>query len=108
MAAGMVKSLGMDAVLFATGEGALQFYCERHEEIGAVLLDSTMPGMSARELVQLMSSINSEIPMILMSGYSEPDDRPRFDEGVIGFLQKPIELNVLRDCLRIAAESRGR
>ena len=60
------------------------------DTIAAVLLDYSMPGGQGDDVFQELRFIRPDIPVILMSGYTEEDVTGRFNGlGIVGFLQKP-------------------
>jgi signal transduction histidine kinase/ActR/RegA family two-component response regulator len=56
----------------------------------AVLLDMTMPKLSGAQTCRLLTQLRPELPIVLTSGYTEPDAGGGVDfRAVAGFLQKP-------------------
>ncbi len=82
---------------FSRGADALSFYRENHDSVDIVILDMIMPGMNGRELFNLMREINPEINALISSGYSldMSDMQNLYDEGILGFLQKPYNSSLL-------------
>ena len=62
-----------------------------------VLLDVMMPDMDGFEVTQRIrqNSALPFIPILLITGYSEPAPENGFDVGADGFIRKPIDLEVL-------------
>ena len=87
---------------------------ERHGgEFDAVLLDMTMPRLSGAEACHLIRQLRPELPIVLTSGYTEPDAGARLDiRDVAGFLQKPFTpaslVKMIEDAVRLRAQERGR
>jgi PAS domain S-box-containing protein len=78
-------------VLEAAGSDDTWRICEEHESrIHLMLTDVVMPGANGRELAQLVASLQPEMKVLFMSGYTD-DAIVRY--GVLGadaaFLQKP-------------------
>jgi PAS domain S-box-containing protein len=95
---------GLQAITASDGAAGIALYQERQAEIRLVLLDLSMPGLSGEETLHRLQQINPNVPVLLSSGYSETEVADRFaDLGVLGFLQKPYNvdrlLEVLRRCL---------
>ncbi len=92
----MVEHLGFESVGATDGVEGLEIFKRDPDKIIAVLLDLTMPRMDGEETLRCLRDINADIPVILMSGYSEADISSRF-EGLKpkGFLQKPFQLAAL-------------
>ncbi|MBM3837792.1 MAG: response regulator [Verrucomicrobia bacterium] len=72
------------------GEHGLRVFAQHRHGIVAVLLDLTMPRMDGVEVLRQLRALSPDVPVAVMSGYSEMDIARRF-EGmrVDGFLQKP-------------------
>ncbi|MBJ3785992.1 response regulator [Devosia sediminis] len=59
---------------------------ERHPDIGALITDYSMPGMSGVELAEAARTLRPGLPVLLTSGYSE---LPAGSEGAFPHLEKP-------------------
>ena len=69
------------------GEGFVEM---RSQEIVLVLLDLTMPRLDGVEALQKLRCLQSNVPVLVMSGYSEQDISKHFAGlGAGGFIQKP-------------------
>ena len=93
-----VLSLGFEVLGAENGERAVELFAARHCEIGAVLLDLTMPGLSGREVLQHLRQIDPAVRVVLSSGYAEADALSMLageDPGC--FLQKPYTVHQLAD-----------
>jgi CheY-like chemotaxis protein len=87
----LVASDGYEALILLQGSGSL---------INAVLLDMTMPHMSGDEVLRQMRMVRRDLPIILMSGYTEEEILRSFGaEGPTGFLQKPFSPSALQRLL---------
>jgi CheY-like chemotaxis protein len=86
----MLEELGFTVLTASDGNQALEVFREHMDEISFVLLDFTMPGLDAAQVFQEMKRLNTEIKVILSSGYSERDVTHQFmSQGLAGFIQKP-------------------
>lgn len=77
--------------VFAVGDGrqAVETFRAHIDEIRLVLLDRTMPVSTGEEALDAIRAI-SDVPVLLVSGYSEETSVPRFaGRSLSGFLQKP-------------------
>jgi CheY-like chemotaxis protein len=102
---------GFRVVEAADGEEALA-RLDHEENIGVVVVDLTMPGLSGMELLSAIRKRSAELPVLLSSGY--PDDFApdgTFEKGVTAFLAKPYGAGQLNrgiaDLLRRARERTG-
>ena len=97
----MLSTFGLEVVTAASGQEGLARLRERPRAFSVVLLDLTMPGMSGDETYQHLRSIRSDLPVVLMSGFSHQEAAARFDGHMLaGFLQKPFRLERLREIVR--------
>ena len=72
-----------------------------------LVADVHMPGMTGVELHKHLIDAGCAIPTILMTAY--PDEVVRslaLNNGVVGYLSKPIDDDDLEQCLRSALQSR--
>lgn len=72
------------------GREALEVYARRGGEVSLVLLDLTMPRMDGVEVLNELRRLETDVPVLMMSGYSESEVLGRsLRENANGFLQKP-------------------
>ena len=90
LAGQVLERAGMTVWTAADGHDALRQFEAHSGEIGAVLLDLTMPGLDGGEVFQRLIAIDPGVKVILCSGYDEQDVNSKC--GPIppaGFLRKP-------------------
>jgi CheY-like chemotaxis protein len=76
--------------------------------IDCVLLDLYMPGMHGAEVAHTLRYLKPEIPIFMMSGYSEADITATLvDAARMYVLTKPFQLDDLRKLLYQALHGRG-
>ncbi len=64
------------------------------------VIDLTMPGMGGRELLARLRESEPQLPVVLISGYSQDELRGGdMDVSNVAFLQKPFEMNKLASAL---------
>ncbi|MFW6303762.1 MAG: response regulator, partial [Candidatus Sumerlaeota bacterium] len=86
----MLERVGVSALLASTGSDAVELMRRQKDNVDAVVLDLTMPGMSGRETYDALRDLRPDVPILLISGYSENDARDEFAGcDICGFLQKP-------------------
>jgi CheY-like chemotaxis protein len=74
----------------------IELYKQHQSEIGAVLLDMTMPEMSGKEVVDALQAIDPDVKILITSGYSEEEvERKIGNAKVTGFIQKPYRMRAL-------------
>jgi PAS domain S-box-containing protein len=96
VAARLLESQGFRAVLAADGREAVGIVSRSPGEFRAVLLDLTMPRMDGEETFRELRKLRPDLPVLLMSGYSEKDSTERFVGGELaGFIAKPFDESLL-------------
>jgi CheY-like chemotaxis protein len=105
----MLERLGFRVLPAEDGIAALEVLEEEDHAVTAVLLDLSMPRMGGSETLRLLRERRPELPVILMSGYTEQEVASKLlddNSGAVGFLQKPFLpedlTRVLRDASRRA------
>jgi len=95
------------------GDGVEGFgaFVRHRSAISLVLLDLTMPRMGGEEVFAEIQKLAPEIPVVLMSGYSEQEATSALaSTGLAGFLPKPCSIKdalaVVRKALEEAAQAR--
>ena len=97
VAADMVEALGFEVLTAADGEDGVEKLRARLPEIALVLLDLTMPRMTGEEAFREMRRVRPDIPVVLMSGFTEQEATSHFaGTRPAGFLQKPFSLEMLK------------
>lgn len=106
----ILGKLGYRVTLFSDSLEAVKHFRENPQSCDLVLTDMTMPKMTGVELAREMMAIRPELPVILMSGYSEAIDKEKAIRiGIRDFLLKPVskaELSVrIKEVLDSGAHS---
>ncbi len=85
-----------DVVDFSRGEPALEFLQNPDERASMLLTDVVMPGLQGDEVADRAVELRPELPVLLMSGYSEimVGDGPE-DRRAARVLQKPFSVDQL-------------
>ena len=86
------------------GAQAMGLFSDHLGEIGAVVLDLTMPVMDGRQVLGHLREIDPGVRVILSSGFSEHDLAVRGVAGDELFLQKPYLLGELLETVRTVME----
>jgi len=95
------RSLGYSVLAFACAEDLL---AARHrDQIGCVIADMQMPGLTGLEMYQRLKALGEAIPTILITAYPDEPTRERAREaGVICYLPKPFGDDMIIACLHRA------
>ena len=95
-----LESHGYRILTASNGRDALELFRDKPKSINAIVLDLTMPVirvMSGKE-APAIRAIRSDVPVVLVSGYSEDQMRPLLaSDKLTGFLQKPFTSRQLRE-----------
>jgi two-component system cell cycle sensor histidine kinase/response regulator CckA len=98
--------LGYTVLVAGSGKEALEVVSEHEEHIDLLTTDIVMPGMSGRELSQMLGSLRSDLKTIYISGYAgDVLSRHGIHEIGAAFLQKPFSLGTLARKVRELLES---
>jgi len=101
-----VRSLGFAACAFASAEEFLQ--SPRLHDTSCVIADVQMSGMSGVELQSLLVAQGHRTPVIFITAFHEEHIRARaMNAGAIGFLSKPVNGQILIECLDEALNRRN-
>jgi DNA-binding NtrC family response regulator len=101
---GVLADVGYRVLVAAEGEKALAVM--QQENVDLVLTDLMMPGTAGDELLGDIRRTFSDIPVIVMTAFaSVPNAAAVTRMGAAEYLSKPIELNQLRDVVRVLLDS---
>ena len=92
----MLTSLGYEVTLRYSGLDALEAFRKNPYQFDLVFTDMTMPNMSGAMLAREMLKIRHDIPVILVTGFSERiNEEDAKSIGIREFLMKPVSLTNL-------------
>ncbi|MBM3324588.1 MAG: response regulator, partial [Calditrichaeota bacterium] len=97
----MLERLGYDVTARTSSVEALELFRARPNRFDLVITDMTMPNMTGVELAEELLRIRPDIPMILVTGFSEavtPEKARRM--GIREFIMKPIISRDLSQIIR--------
>lgn len=78
----------------------------RLAETACLITDVHMPSMTGIELYRHLVDAGHAIPTILVTAYPNDIDRHRaLNDGVVCYLRKPVDEQILLDCLSAALSS---
>jgi FixJ family two-component response regulator len=102
---GLINSIGHHALLFASPEALLNY--PKRDDVDCLILDVRMPGMTGLELQAALQRQEPRPPIIFMTSYSEEHMRKAaMDGGARCFLGKPVDGEVLIDCIEAVIANR--
>ena len=87
---------GYDVLQAENGRRALEIYKAEGSKIDLILLDMTMPVLTGMETLQRIREQDSQLPVILLSGYGEEQiDNQTMETLNTRFLKKPFKVDIL-------------
>ena len=102
--AGLIKSLGYRANTFASADEFLR--SPDVSEASCLILDVQMPRMSGIELQRVLRAKGVGTPIIFITAF--PEEKSRSPDDASSFmLSKPLDSNVLVECLAAALAKTG-
>jgi len=104
-----LRSAGYQVLEAPNGVVALELYTSAIATIDLVLTDIIMPGLDGRKLLEKLTSISKDLPVIYMSGYSTgffAKGEKALDSRVT-FLKKPFTTHELLMCIRSVLDEKS-
>jgi CheY-like chemotaxis protein len=96
----LLELSGYDVLTATNGPDAVELFGRDPARVAAVLLDLSMPGTSADEILTALKHRRDDIRVILMSGYDQQEIEARVrDAAVAAFLPKPFTMDQLNETL---------
>ncbi len=103
----MLERMGYSVVVETSSLSALEQFRNDPESFDLVITDFTMPKMTGDALGKAFISIRNDIPMILLTGYSEGITEKNVKAmGFKGFAMKPIIMKELAKIIRTVLDQR--
>jgi DNA-binding LacI/PurR family transcriptional regulator/signal transduction histidine kinase len=92
----LLKRMGFEVLTASGGQEGIDILSSRAHVVTVVILDITMPGKGGIETMDAMRKIDSKLPIVLTSGYSEQYAAASLgNESPSAFLQKPYDMQQL-------------
>ena len=99
----ILELVEIQSILAANGREAIELFNEHRPRIKAILLDLRMPVMSGSETYEKLRELDTDVRIILSSGYDEKVSTLNFDaDSALVFLRKPYALDALLACVQDA------
>jgi CheY-like chemotaxis protein len=101
VSAQMLKKIGYKVLSAHNGKEAIDIFKQNNDKIAIVILDLIMPGMGGGEVYERLKEIDTNVKVMLSSGYSIDGQAAEIlNRGCDSFIQKPFKLNELSYKLR--------
>ncbi|MBT9588594.1 PAS domain S-box protein [bacterium] len=95
-----LKHLGYAVVTAVDGMDAQRVYAQKWQDIDLVIIDMIMPKVGGAECFRALKKVNPAVRAVLSTGYSLNETaQEMLDDGMIGFIQKPYQLQQLSEVL---------
>ncbi|PWU07685.1 MAG: hypothetical protein C5B51_09625 [Terriglobia bacterium] len=99
----VLETYGYTVLLAEDGDSAVELLGKSFVEPRLVLLDLSMPGMSARETIYQLRLLRRNLRFLLSSGYGANEVTAQLPgEHIVGFLQKPYTASQLAEKVKSA------
>src|SRR5213595_567075 len=96
----LLRSVGLDVELFKSPQEFLQ--SNRPDRPGCIVLDVRFPGRSGLDMQREISSANTSLPIIFITGYGDiPMSVRAMKAGAVEFLTKPFRDQDLLDAIQL-------
>jgi FixJ family two-component response regulator len=100
---GLLKSVGLPAQAFASAEDFLN--SGQQHQVGCLVADIRMPGMSGLELQARLNADQCRIPTIFITAHGDEKMRMQaLRAGAVEFMAKPFDNDALLESVRTALE----
>ncbi len=94
----LLEELGYTVVSAMSGQEAIDIFEKDRDQIDLIIMDMIMPGMGGGETFDRLRAIDSNIKVLLSSGYSINGQATNIlRRGCDGFIQKPFNMNQLAE-----------
>ena len=106
-AAQALTKFGYSVVTASSGEEALEIYFARSNKFDLIVMDLGMPGMGGHKCLVELLRLDSEVRVIIASGYSiNGPIKKSIEAGARGYVAKPYELADLLTTVRSALDEK--
>lgn len=97
----MLKNKGCTVTTLNSSKTAMDYFVANRQSIDLVITDQTMPEITGAELAKSMLDQKPDLPIFLVTGYSEEIDSDKAaGMGIKEFITKPLKLSDLAEKLK--------
>ena len=98
---------GYEVVDVSCGEDAIRVFDEQGDSFSVAILDIMMPGIDGFEVLRAVKKTNPEVQVIILTGHGgDAEEASAFRMGAYSFLRKPMDIDDLLNCIRLAYRDR--
>jgi len=104
----MLQRAGFSVIEAADGLTGLNLFRAKESQIGVILLDTTLPGMSSREVLEEIRRLKPGVKVILTSAFGQDKALSLIgEEQLWDYIRKPYQIGELTSILRRALDEPG-
>lgn len=103
----VLAGLGYRVLPAENGREALAIYNANADDIGLVVTDLVMPGMSGIELLRSLRALRPDLKVIALSGYPTMDEKEIIKAGFERFVRKPFQVRTLAEAIQRTIERKS-
>lgn len=96
----MLQEAGYKVHTAKDGEKGVSLFRKHADEINLSIIDVVMPGKDGKNVLSDILKINPSASIIMISGFSREYVKSYLQRGVSGFLQKPLDRDMLLSSVR--------
>lgn len=94
----LLEAESYDVTVLNEPAAALDYFKAHPDDFDLIVTDQVMPGLTGVEIAQSMLSVRPNLPILLITGYSEKISAENAESfGLSGFFPKPINENLFLD-----------
>lgn len=99
----LLTSSGYDTIAFENAESFIENIPAN--DLGCIIADIRMPGMSGLELYQWLSEMNFHLPVIIITGHGDISIAVKaLKDGIFDFVEKPFDDKIILDSIHMAIQ----
>ena len=102
MIALMLQQHGYKVITASSPQEAIEIFRDKELHLDLILSDVIMPGLSGKDMMQVIGSVNQGVKVLYMSGYSSDIiSQKGILEGKVNFIQKPFDISSLNEAIKM-------
>ena len=102
MVALMLQQHGYKVITASSPQEAIEIFRDKELHLDLILSDVIMPGLSGKDMMQVIGSVNQGVKVLYMSGYSSDIiSQKGILEGKVNFIQKPFDISSLNEAIKM-------
>jgi FixJ family two-component response regulator len=100
----LLLSLGFRVETFESAEAFLR--SDHRDDTGCLILDLRMPDMNGEDLLAHLAAVGTPVPTVILTAHGDEQTRRRLLRlGIVAFLGKPFQSDVLLDAVKTAMQT---